>query len=122
MASQYRDINQFKCEEMAQNRMADTERRRQLDEQIRQAHLADYRLLNEKRNSLRQLQEDDLRAKTLHKLLTEAKDQGVPAQEAVSIALAPNSPLASTMSDKRHSRANIRSPLLTKTGASMMFM
>jgi hypothetical protein len=53
MVDQYMDLNNTKTNEVLRDRNQDKERRRQMDEQIRQANFADAKLLTEKRKSLK---------------------------------------------------------------------
>ena len=111
---QFVNLNKFKYDEARRLRDEADERRRILDEQIRFANQADAKLQEERKAQLRQMMEDDKKAKLLHKMLVEAKDQGRPAQDVISYVYDKDAILSP------RSTTQLRSPLLKSVGAQLM--
>ena len=106
----------MKWEDQCRQRNEAEDKRRNLDEQIRLANIADARLQDEKRNQLRQLTEEDRKAKLLQRMLIDAKDNGKDASEVVDYVF--DKKFASTTDSKKQTAG--KSPLLKSTGAAVM--
>lgn len=62
------------------------------------------------------MMEDDKKAKLLHRMLCEAKDQGSPIKDVVSYVLESKN-VTSPMSRSKGKLSELRSPLLKSVGA-----
>lgn len=74
MPVQYETVNKLKRDDMCRIRQEEEEKRRLLDEGIRQANMAEARMEAEKRHQLKIMAEEDRKNKKFQKLITEAKD------------------------------------------------
>lgn len=117
---QFEQLNLYKQEQARAERARQNEERKALDEQIRKANIADARVVEERRAQLKKLAEEDRKAKQLQKSLIHAKQQGLPAEDAISAVFAPQEQTGTAFEAvRRVQKPEGRSQLLKSVGASL---
>jgi len=116
MPVQYEVVNKLKSDEVRRIRHEEEEKRKMLDEGIRQANMADARMEAEKRHQLKIMAEEDRKNKQFQKMITEAKDAGRPMEDVVRAVFSPNN------TDRKMTKNEkmVSSPPLKSAGAAIM--